>query len=125
LPINKCWLDLEQRRNSRLKRKHSGGVRGIGIVGLDRNGFDLRAGAATNIKGRSNLAFLPGSNLLVLRLRSRTTTRSVDRFKMDRRVADIFILEMGNCLLVAERRLQIDRGQLPLQFGARSLGQRS
>ena len=100
-------------------------MRGIGIVGQDSNGLDLSAGAAADVKGRSNLAFLPGSNLFVLRLRSRTTARSVDRFKMDRRVADIFIFEMRNCLLVAEGRLQIDRSLLPFQFRARALSQRS
>src|SRR5213082_1026453 len=100
-------------------------ARGIGIVGLDCDGFDLRAGTAADVKCRRDFAFFTGSNLLFLGLRSRATTGGMDRRKMDRGLAHIFILEMRNCLFVAQRRLQIDRSLLPLQLRARTLGQRS
>jgi hypothetical protein len=85
----------------------------------------LRAGAAADVKGRGNLALLTGGNLLVLRLRRGTTARRMDGLKMNRRIPDIFIFEMRDRLLVVKRRTQIDRGLLPLQLGARALGERS
>ena len=77
-------------------------VEALGIVGLNCNSLDLRAGAAANVKGRSNLALLTRSNLLVLRLRCGTTARGVDGLKMDRRISDIFIFEMRDRLLVVK-----------------------
>ena len=100
-------------------------VEALGIVGLNCNSLDLRAGAAANVKGRSNLALLTRSNLLVLRLRRGTTARGVDGLKMNRRIPDIFIFEMCDRLLVVKRRAQINRRLFPLQLCARALGERS
>jgi hypothetical protein len=44
----------------------------------------------------------------------------MDGLKMNRRLTDVSIFEMTDCLLVTTRRVQFNCRLLPFQFGARS-----
>src|SRR5581483_1195488 len=118
LPEHKSRTDLQFLWNDSFESE-DGFLIG-GLVRLHCHGFDLCAGAIADVEGSRNLAFLPWPNLLLLSLRSSATAGRVNRFKMNRGLADVLIFEMTDSLFVAARRMKFNGSLLPFQFSART-----
>src|SRR5205823_14312222 len=91
-----------------------------GLIGLDCHCFNLSSGTVANVERRCDLAFVSRPHFFLLGLCSSATTGGLNRLKVDRRLADVLIFEMADGLLVARRRMRLDIGLLPFQFGARA-----
>jgi len=72
-PGYKHWLQFKELRDNRLERKLRGGMCRIRIISLNRDSFDLCAGAAANVKGCGNFSFFTWGNFILLRLCRRAT----------------------------------------------------
>src|SRR5438132_13202498 len=116
LPKNKIRADLQLLRDNRPEREKRLRVRGV--VGLHRDRFDLSAGAIANVKSGRNLAAPARGDFVLLGLCGSATAGSVNRLKSHRCLAGVLIFEMAYRLFVDRRWMQLDRGLLPLQFGA-------
>ncbi len=117
-PKHEIWGDLELLRDFRLEREHCFLI--CGLVGFHRHSFDLSAGAIADIECGCDLAFFSGRHFFLLALRSGATAGGMNRLKVHRRLAGVLVLEMADRLFVVGGGMQLDRGLLPFQFGARA-----
>ena len=124
LPIKNRGLNFEQLRDGGLERENGRSMRRVGIVSLHRHGFNLQTGAVANVERGGDLTLFARRDLVFLCLRRCASARGMHRFKMNRRVADVFVFEMADRLLVANRGMQIDLCLFPFQFRARGGGEK-
>ena len=118
-PKHEIWGDLELLWDFRLEREHCFLI--CGLVGFHRHGFDLSASTVADIECGRDLAFISRRHFFLLALRSGATAGGVNRLKVHRRAASVLVLEMADRLFVVSGGMQLDRGLLPFQFGARAL----
>ena len=107
-------------RDFRLKRQHCFLIRGL--VGFHSHGFNLCPGTVADVECGGDLAFISRRHFFLLGLRSGATTGGVNRLKMHWRRAGVLVLEMADRLFIGRSGVQVDRGLLPFQFGARGQG---
>ena len=84
------------------------------------HGFDLLPGPITDIKSGGDFAFFARIDHFLLGLGRSAPARCPDRFKTHGGLADIFIFEMGDRLLVVQTGVQLDCILFPFQFRARA-----
>ena len=87
------------------------------IIRFDSNGLNLKASAIANAECRGDLTILARTHLIFLTLGSGATARSLNRLQMNRFFAGVLVFEMTDCLFICDRRIQLDRGLVPLQLG--------
>jgi hypothetical protein len=87
------------------------------IIRFDSNSFNLETGAIADAERRGDLTILARPHLIFLTLGSGATARGLNRLQMNRLVARVLVFEMADCLFIRDRRIQLDRGLVPLQLG--------
>src|SRR5215813_11959389 len=117
-PKNKIWSDLELLRNFRFQSQHCFLI--WRLVRLHRDGFYLSASTIADIECGRDLAFVSRRHHVLLSLCSGATAGRVNRLKMHWCRASVLVLEMPDRLFVVRSGMQLNRGLLPFQFGARS-----
>src|SRR5262249_49018809 len=117
-PKNKIWSDLELLRNFRFQSEHCFLI--WRLVRFDRDGFYLSASTISDVKRGGNLAFVSRRYYVLLGLRSGATAGGGYRLEVHRCLAGVLGFEVPDRLLIGRSGVQLDRGLLPFQFGARA-----